>query len=72
MATATGTKNLNPVSWRGDKIVRRLDDFPELVEALRDGDLLTGRMFCARIFDLDLRPTLRNGEQAPTWQCHVH
>jgi hypothetical protein len=35
------------------KIVRRLDEFPELVEALHDGDLLTGRLFCAQLFDSD-------------------
>jgi len=36
-----------------DKTVRRLDDFPELLHALRDGDLLTGRIFCAQLFDRD-------------------
>ena len=39
----------NPI----DKTVRRLDDFPELLHALRDGDLLTGRLFCAQLFDCD-------------------
>jgi hypothetical protein len=34
-----------------DKIVRRLDDFPELMQALRGGDLLTGRLVCAQLFD---------------------
>ena len=42
----------------GDKIVRRLD--PELLQALRDGDLLTGRLFCAQLFDFDTgRSSLR-------------
>lgn len=41
----------NPVSFPTDKIVRRLDQFPDLVQALRDGDLLTGRLFCAQLFD---------------------
>jgi hypothetical protein len=38
-----------------NKIVRRLDEFPELVQALRDGDLVTGRLFCAQLFDCDGR-----------------
>ena len=46
------------------KTVRRLDEFPDLVEALRDGDLLTGRLFCARLFDLDSRRSSRVREQA--------
>lgn len=41
----------NSVSFPNDKIVRRLDQFPDLVQALRDGDLLTGRLFCAQLFD---------------------
>lgn len=41
----------NSVSFPSDKIVRRLDQFPDLVQALRDGDLLTGRLFCAQLFD---------------------
>ena len=51
-----------------DKIVCRLDLFPELVQALHDGDLLTGRLFCARLFNLDER---RNhlGEVTPTLQA---
>jgi len=44
-----------PVPFNTDKIVRRLDEFPELLGALRDGDLLTARLFCARIFDFDGR-----------------
>jgi hypothetical protein len=38
-----------------DKIVRRLDDFPELLAALRDSDFLTARSFCAQMFNLDAR-----------------
>jgi uncharacterized protein (DUF2336 family) len=34
-----------------DKIVRRLEDFPELMQALRGGDLLTGRLLCAEVFN---------------------
>ena len=36
-----------------DKIVRRLDDFPELMQALRGGDLLTGRLVCAQLFNFN-------------------
>jgi hypothetical protein len=49
---------------RGGKIVRRLDEFPELEKALRDGDLLTGRLFCAQLFDCDGRRN-RVGEVLP-------
>ena len=48
MMTMPITKNA--VAPQG-KIVRRLDDFPELMQALRGGDLLTGRMVCAQLFD---------------------
>jgi hypothetical protein len=41
-----------------DKIVRRLDDFPELLAALRDSDFLTARSFCAQMFNLDARTSL--------------
>lgn len=47
MSIPNGTNSESPI----DKIVRRLDDFPELLHALRDGDLLTGRLFCAQLFD---------------------
>jgi len=33
------------------KIVRRLDEFPELMQALRGGDLPTGRLLCAQVFN---------------------
>ena len=45
--------------FRDGKIVCRLDEFPELVEALRDGDLLAGRLRCAQLFEFD------TGESAP-------
>ena len=35
--------------------VRKLEEFPELLEALRDGDLLAVRSVCARLFDIDAR-----------------
>ena len=52
MEPTNGTK---PVPLHSDKIVWRLDEFPELMQALRDSDLLTGRLFCARLFNLDER-----------------
>jgi hypothetical protein len=38
---------------QGDRIVRRIDDYPELSKALREGDLPTARLLCARLFDLE-------------------
>jgi hypothetical protein len=52
---------------RNDKTVRRLDAFPELLHALRDGDLQTGRLFCAQLFDCD-GPRNRFGEVTATPQ----
>jgi hypothetical protein len=51
--------------FRGGKIVRRLDEFPELEKALRDGDLLTGRLFCAELFHFDAGESARLREQRP-------
>ena len=67
MATTTIAKVDDPVPLRTDNIVCRLDLFPELVQALHNGDLLTGRLFCARLFNLDQR---RNhlGESTPNPQ----
>jgi hypothetical protein len=53
---------------RGGKIVRRLDEFPELEKALRQGDLLTGRLFCAQLFAGDGRRN-RTGEVTPALQA---
>jgi len=50
MPIPTGTSQ-DPI----DKIVRRLDEFPELLQALRDGDLLTVRFFWEQLFDCDSR-----------------
>jgi hypothetical protein len=55
MPTSTNKRVENPASLHADKIVCRLDAFPELVQALHDGDLLTGRLFCAQLFDCDGR-----------------
>jgi hypothetical protein len=52
MATLS-TIDGHPIFLHADKIVCRLDVFPELVQALRDGDLMTGRLFCAQLFDCD-------------------
>ncbi len=46
------------------KIVRRLDDFPELVQALRNGDSRTGRLFCAQLFACNGRRS-RVGKETP-------
>ena len=59
MATATTAKADNPFPIHTDTIVRRLDLFPELLQALRDGDLLAGRLFCADLFDCELTPTFQ-------------
>jgi hypothetical protein len=53
MATATNAKADNPFPIHTDTIVCRLDLFPELVRALRDGDLLAGRLFCAELFSIE-------------------
>jgi hypothetical protein len=52
-----------------DKIVRRLDDFPELLQALRDGDLLTVRWFWEQLFDCDGR---RNPTPYPQAAMQAH
>jgi len=57
MATPITAKAGNRFPIHTDTIVRRLDLFPELVRALRDGDLLAGRLFCTELFDCELTPT---------------
>jgi hypothetical protein len=61
--STTGTNGANRI----DKTVRRLDDFPELLHALRDGDLQTGRLFCAKLFHCDGPRNLLGGV-TPTLQ----
>ena len=63
MATLS-TIDGHPIFLHADKIVCRLDVFPELVQALHDGDLLTGRLFCAQLFDCNGRRN-RVGEVIP-------
>jgi hypothetical protein len=56
MMTPNGNANEQPDSHKGQEAGRMVDDFPEfLLETLRGGDLLTGRLFCAQLFDLDAR-----------------
>lgn len=55
MATGTGFETS---AVERDRIVRRLDEFPELKKALRNGDVPTGRYLCAQLFNLDVRPAL--------------
>jgi len=51
---------------RGDRIVRRIDDYPELDQALRDGDLSTARVLCARLFDLRQEKVSKTPASRPT------
>jgi hypothetical protein len=53
-----------------DKIVRRLDDFPELMQALRGGDLLTGRLLCAQLFNF--YPWARFPSASATDERRIH
>jgi len=36
-----------------DKIIQKLENFPELVEALRDGNQVRARLLFAQLFDGD-------------------
>jgi hypothetical protein len=53
MATPVGPRVENSLFVDRDRIVRRLDEFPDLNNALRTGDVSTGRMLCARLFNLE-------------------
>lgn len=54
--TPNGNKIEQPASSKSQEAGRMVDDFPEfLLESLQGGDLLTGRLFCAQIFDRDAR-----------------
>ncbi len=53
MATPVGPRVENSLFVDRDRIVRRLDEFPDLNKALRTGDVSTGRMLCARLFSLE-------------------
>jgi hypothetical protein len=58
MVAPASTRFENSLFVDRDRIVRRLDEFPDLNKALRTGDVPTGRMLCARLFDLDGRQGL--------------
>ncbi len=58
ISTHVGPRVENAIFVDRDRIVRRLDEFPDLNKALRTGDIRTGRMLCARLFSLD-------GQQTP-------
>jgi hypothetical protein len=67
MATPARMKYENATRFSGDKVVFRLDAFPELTKALRDGDVTTGRTLCARLFGCEPRQNMRPRGQA--FQC---
>ena len=58
MATPAGSRVENSLFVDRDRIVRRLDEFPDLNRALRTGDVPTARILCARLFNLDGRQGL--------------
>jgi len=60
MATAAVAKVDNQVFPHADKIVRRLEDFPELLQALRDGDLVTVRFLWEQLFECDEQRTSKD------------
>lgn len=53
MATPASPRVENSLFVDRDRIVRRLDEFPDLNQALRKGDVPTARILCARLFNLD-------------------
>lgn len=56
MATGASTRRETSIPTDRDRIVRRLDEFPELNTALRNGDVPTGRFLCAQLFNFDTLP----------------
>ena len=58
MATPVGSRVENSLFADRDRIVRRLDEFPDLNRALRTGDVPTARILCARLFNLDGRQSM--------------
>jgi len=53
MAKATEMSAENAVSVRSNEIVCALGNLPELTKAVRDGDLSTISVLCARLFYLN-------------------
>jgi hypothetical protein len=58
MATPAGPRIENAPFRESDKIVRRLDEFPDLNRALRTGDVSTARLLCAQLFHPEGRHAL--------------
>ena len=56
MATTVDTRVESSFPADRDRIVRRLDEFPELKNAIRKGDVPTGRYLCAQLFKLGSQP----------------
>jgi len=56
MAKPAGARVETRVPAGQDRIVRRLDEFPELNKALRNGDVPTGRLLCDQLFNLEAMP----------------
>jgi len=56
MATPVDNRLQSSVLADRDRIVRRLDEFPELKNAIRTGDVPTGRYLCAQLFRFDAPP----------------
>ncbi len=55
-----------------DATVRKLDEFPELLEALRDGDLLTARSVCAQLFGIERPQRSDAGEESSNTRFDSH
>jgi hypothetical protein len=64
MATPAGSRVENSLFVDRDRIVRRLDEFPDLNRALRTGDVPTARILCARLFNLDGRQGLASAARS--------
>jgi len=60
MATAAVARVDNQVSLHAETTDRRLEDFPELVQALRDGDLVTVRFLWEQLFECDEQRTSKD------------
>ena len=56
MATPLSTKVDSSVPADRDRVVRTLDEFPELQKALRTGDVPMGRTLCAKLFNVEACP----------------
>jgi hypothetical protein len=65
MATPSVKIAEHPILLHTDKIVRRLDDFPELLQALRDGDLVTVRLIWGQLVDVDGGEFPRTNQHPP-------